>query len=57
MTQLASLTKMPKQQMTAKDLDEFGNALGQLIEVFYPFPDCCNGMDTETSDGDARSYR
>ncbi len=36
MTQLASLTKMPKQQMTAKDLDEFGNALGAADRGVLP---------------------
>ena len=44
------------EQMTARDLEEFGNALGHLIEAFCRLPNCCNGMDKGTSDGDAKSY-
>ncbi len=44
------------EQMTARDLEDFGNALGQLIEVFCRLPNCCNGMDKGPTGGDARSY-
>lgn len=40
------------EQMTARDLEDFGNALGQLIEVFCRLPNCCNGMDKGANNDD-----
>lgn len=33
------------EQMTAKDLEDFGNALDQLLAVFCRLPNCCHGVD------------
>ena len=43
------------EQMSAEDLKDFGNALGQLIEVFCRLP-CCSGKSKRTDDSDAKSH-
>lgn len=40
------------EKMTAQDLEDFGHALDQLLEVFCRLPGCCGGMDRPANDAE-----
>lgn len=43
------------ERMTAQDLEDFGHALDQLLEVFCRLPGCCGGVERLAEDADIKT--